>query len=292
MYTHFITVQQLAEHYTRSDWVIVDSRHDLTNPDWGFQDYQRAHIPGAVFAHLDHDLASPITPKTGRHPMPTPDQFRQKLENWGIHRASQVVVYDTSGGGFAARLWWMLRLIDHKVVALLDGGLAAWEAAGLPTKSGIETRSPTQWENPIQFNSAMIVDANEVERIRLDPAYRLIDARAPERYSGEVEFIDPIAGHIPGAINRYHGQNLRPDGTLKPLELLRQEFDELLDKISPENTVLYCGSGVTSCHHLIAMEAVGLPGARIYVGSWSEWIRNPDHPIEKSTGKASTASSD
>ncbi|MEN4041735.1 MAG: sulfurtransferase [Anaerolineaceae bacterium] len=290
MYTHFITPHQLAEHYQDADWAIVDCRHDLTNPNWGFQDYQRAHIPGAVFAHLDHDLAGPITATTGRHPLPSPDMFKQKLEEWGIDPETQVIAYDTTGGGFAARLWWMLRLIDHYRVALLDGGLAAWQAAGYATKSGIEHRIPTHWQSPLAFNPAMMVEAHEVERIRQHPAFRLIDARAPERYSGEVEFIDPVAGHIPGAVNRFHGQNLQPDGALKPLETLRQEFLDLLDGVQPQNAVLYCGSGVTSCHHLIAMEAVGLFGARIYAGSWSEWIRDPKRPQVK--GKSSTTSSD
>jgi thiosulfate/3-mercaptopyruvate sulfurtransferase len=276
MYTNLITTHQLSQHFLEPNWMIIDCRFDLTNPNWGFTDYQRAHIPGAVYAHLDQDLASPITPATGRHPLPSPDQFKQKLEEWGIRPDSQVIVYDTTGGGFAGRLWWMLRLINHQAVALLNGGFNHWVQDGYPVKAGIETREPVRWDHPLTLQSDMLVSADEVERIRQDPAYCLIDARAPERFRGEIEPIDIIAGHIPGAINRFHGQNLQADGTLKPAADLRKEFDALLGKIPAENVVVYCGSGVTSCHHIIAMEAAGLPGAKLFVGSWSEWIRNPN----------------
>jgi thiosulfate/3-mercaptopyruvate sulfurtransferase len=276
MYTNLITTDQLSQHYLDPNWVIIDCRFDLTNPNWGFNDYQRAHIPGAVYAHLDHDLASPITPVTGRHPLPSPDQFKQKLEEWSIRPNSQVIVYDTTGGGFAGRLWWMLRLINHQAVALLNGGLNHWVKGGYPVKAGIETREPVTWDGPLTLQTDMMVSADEVEWIRQDPAYCLIDARAPERFRGEIEPIDPIPGHIPGAINRFHGQNLQADGTLKPVGELRKEFDSLLGKIPAANAVVYCGSGVTSCHHIIAMEAAGLPGAKLYVGSWSEWIRDPN----------------
>jgi thiosulfate/3-mercaptopyruvate sulfurtransferase len=276
MYTNLITTDQLSQHYLDPNWAIVDCRFDLTNPNWGFNDYQLAHIPGAVYAHLDLDLASPITPATGRHPLPSPDQFKLKLEEWGIRPDSQVIVYDTTGGGFAGRLWWMLRLINHQAVALLNGGLNHWVQGGFPVRAGIETREPVTWDGPLTLQTDMLVSAEEVERIRQDPAYCLIDARAPERFRGEIEPIDPIAGHIPGAINRFHGQNLQAEGTLKPAGELRKEFDSLLGIIPAENTVVYCGSGVTSCHHIIAMEAAGLPGAKLYVGSWSEWIRDPN----------------
>jgi thiosulfate/3-mercaptopyruvate sulfurtransferase len=276
MHTHLISVHSLAKNYQDSDWVLVDCRFDLTNPAWGYQDYQRAHVPGAVYAHLDHDLSSPITPNTGRHPLPTPEDFKGRMEAWGIRPNSQVVVYDTTGGGFAGRLWWLLRFFNHPAVALLDGGFSAWEREGLPVKSGIEYRQPVKLDEPLAYQVEMTATVQEVDRIRQDPDYRLIDARAPERYRGEVEPLDAIAGHIPGAANRFHGQNLQPDGTFKSVDTLRQEFQDLLRDVPPENAVVYCGSGVTSCHHLIAMEAAGLPGARLYVGSWSEWIRDPD----------------
>jgi thiosulfate/3-mercaptopyruvate sulfurtransferase len=278
LYTHLITAAQLAQSYLNPDWVLIDCRFDLANPDWGFQDYQRAHIPGAVYAHLDKDLSSPVTPHTGRHPLPSPQQFQHKLQEWGIQPASQVVVYDTTGGSYAGRLWWMMRFFNHPAVALLDGGFGKWVQSGYPTKDGIETRPPVTLEYTPSFQQDMLVDAQEVERIRQDPNYRLIDARAPERFRGEIEPIDPVAGHIPGAVNRFHGQNLQTDGTLKPVDQLRKEFLDILGETPPEQTVLYCGSGVTSCHHLIAMEAAGLPGAKLYIGSWSEWIRDPHRP--------------
>jgi thiosulfate/3-mercaptopyruvate sulfurtransferase len=275
MYTHLISTHQLAEHYQEPKWVIVDCRFDLVNPDWGSRDYQRAHIPGAVYAHLDNDLAGPITPATGRHPLPSPIQFKQKLEGWGIQPDSQVVAYDTTGGSFAGRLWWLLRFFNHPAVAVLDGGIGKWVDDGYPLKEGIEVREPVKRAEPLSIQTELLVNADEVERIRQAPTYRLIDARAPERFRGEMEPLDPVAGHIPGAFNRFHGQNLGADGVFKPVNQLRQEFQDILEGVPPEQAVVYCGSGVTSCHHLIAMEAAGLPGAKLYVGSWSEWIRDP-----------------
>jgi thiosulfate/3-mercaptopyruvate sulfurtransferase len=277
MFTNIISVDQLDQYYQDTSWVIVDCRFELLSPDWGFADYQRAHIPGAVYAHLDKDLAAPITPQSGRHPLPSPESFNKKLEEWGILPASQVVVYDTSGGGIAGRLWWMLRLFNHMAVALLDGGFQKWVEDGHPVRGGIETREMVNRKIP-DLQPDLFVNADGIERMRQDPNYRLIDARTPERYRGETEPIDTIAGRIPGAVNRFHGQNLQPDGTFKPAAELRQEFQSLLDDTSPENAVVYCGSGVTSCLHLIAMDVAGLHGAKLYVGSWSEWIRDPHRP--------------
>ncbi len=279
MYTTLISTEELASHLTDTNWAIVDCRFELTQPEWGFRSYQEGHIPGAVYAHLDRDLASPTTPQTGRHPLPEVETMAERLGNWGINNDTQVVVYDTSGGAFAARLWWQLRFLGHQATALLDGGFQKWQLEGRATAAGVETRSPVQFIAEPDWT--MVADVNEVERIRENPGYCLIDARAPERYRGEREPIDPVAGHIPGAVNRFHGANLGPDGSFLPAETLRAQFHELLGAVPPQQVVVYCGSGVTSIHHLIAMETAGLHGARLYPGSWSEWIRDPNRPIAK-----------
>lgn len=272
-FSSLISTDVLASHLADSNWIIIDCRFDLSKPQWGFEDYQRAHIPGAVYAHLDNDLSGPKTPLTGRHPLPEQQVFIEKLSRWGIEKGKQVVVYDTTSGSFAVRLWWLLRLYGFADAAVLDGGFAKWMAEDQPTSNGIEVHRPAHFTG--QFHPEMIADEEEVERIRQDPHWKLIDARAAERYRGEVEPLDPVAGHIPGAVNRFHGLNLDTSGTLKSSGQLRQDFSDLLDGVPPENVVVYCGSGVTSIHHLLAMEQAGMKGARIYPGSWSQWIRDP-----------------
>ena len=277
-YTNLIEESDLLSNLENPDWVIVDCRFDLANPGWGFQDYQRDHIPGAVYAHLNDNLSGPTSPLTGRHPLPKMEIFANHLSGWGIDETKQVVVYDTSGGSFAARLWWMLRLVGHEAVAVLNGGFGKWKSDNYPSHSGVETNRPATFHLSQNLPSDKFVNAEEVEQIRTDPNFCLIDARTQERYRGEQEPIDPVAGHIPGAINRFHGLNLQTDGTLKSKSVLRAEFENLLKGIDPKNVVVYCGSGVTSCHHLLALDVAGLKGARLYVGSWSEWIRDSKRP--------------
>jgi thiosulfate/3-mercaptopyruvate sulfurtransferase len=276
-YDTIISVEDLYSHLHDPNWAIVDCRFDLQKPDWGFAAYQQAHIPGAVYAHLDNDLSAPITPSTGRHPLPAPDVIAQRLGSWGIRSQTQVVVYDTVGGAYAARLWWQLRFLGHQSVAVLNGGLQQWQAAGFPLAAGIETRQPAQFIPRPDWS--MIAEAAEVAEIAPLPDYCLIDARAPKRFSGEQEPIDPVAGHIPGAVNRFHGANLNADGTFLPPEILRQQFIDLIGSTPLQQVIVYCGSGVTSCHHLLAMELAGISGARLYAGSWSEWIRDRKRPI-------------
>jgi thiosulfate/3-mercaptopyruvate sulfurtransferase len=278
MFTDIVSAEIVHAHLADPDWAIVDCRFDLKNPDWGALQYQESHIPGAVYAHLDRDLSGSVIPgKTGRHPLPDVQVLAERLSNWGIGEDTQVVVYDSAGGAYAARLWWLLRFLGHARTAVLDGGLPKWQMLKLPVQSGIESRSPRPFTPAPQWG--WVVSADEIEHIREAPEYRLIDARAAERYRGETEPIDPVAGHIPGAVNRFHGANLQPDGTFLPPETLRQQFLDLLDQAPPENAVVYCGSGVTSCHHLVAMERAGLPGGRLYVGSWSEWITDSERAI-------------
>jgi len=275
-YSTLISTADLERHLSAPDWVIVDCTFDLTVPAWGFEEYQHAHIPGAVYASLDKDLAGPVTQNTGRHPLPRLNQFEEKLSRWGIHKDSQLVTYDNLGGAYAARLWWMVRQLGHSSIAVLDGGIPKWKQEGRPLCSGAEQNRPAVFI--AECSPKWDLEVSEVERIRLDPAYLLIDARAPARFRGEQEPIDPVAGHIPDAVNRFHGENLSAEGVFLPPEELRSQFLDLLHGIKPEHVVVYCGSGVTSCHHILAMEVAGLPGARLYPGSWSEWIRDPERP--------------
>ncbi|MEW6180074.1 MAG: sulfurtransferase [Chloroflexota bacterium] len=279
LYTTLIEVEELINHLNDPDWVIVDCRFDLNNPDWGFLNYQQGHIPGSVYAHLDKDLSAPLTPASGRHPLPTPQDFASTLERLGISNSSQVIVLDTSGGSFAARLWWMLKWVGHTSVAVLNGGWNAWKMAGYPVAVGNESKLPGHFEPHPQ--AGKYVTTSEILALLNDPNFKIIDARAPERYRGEIEPLDPVAGHIPGSINRFHEKNLGRGGKLKSAELLRKEFEEFIGNTPPDRVIVYCGSGVTSCHHLLAMEYAGIQGAKLYAGSWSEWIRDPRRPIEK-----------
>ena len=276
-----IQTQELWEHTSDPDWALIDCRFDLADPAWGFEEYVKLHIPSAVYAHLDNDLSGTVSEKTGRHPLPEPAIFAQKLAGWGIDGTKQVVAYDTVGGAFAARLWWLLRYFGFTRVAVLDGGLGKWINENRPTRSGVEKRTALLVAPLISIQPELLITTDEMVRSYKDLSYRIIDARTKERYLGEIEPIDPIPGRIPGASNRFHGDNLQPNGTLKPSIVLKQEFLSLLGDISPQKTIVYCGSGVTSCHHLLAMEAAGLSGARLYLGSWSEWIRDPTRPIAK-----------
>jgi len=280
-YATLIAADELAEHIDRC--LVVDCRHDLTDPDAGRRGYLDAHLPGAVFVSMDTQLSVAKTGHNGRHPMPSREQVREMLASIGLTDDLQLVVYDTAGGGMAGRLWWMARWIGHEAVAVLDGGLAAWTKAGYPLTAEIgAARVPGVLT--LRPALATLVDAALTGAAARDPARRVIDARPGERFRGEVEPIDPVAGHIPGAINRPWNSNVRPDGRFKPAPVLRAEFEALLDRRAPEAVVHSCGSGVSACHNLLAMTHAGLPGAALYGGSWSEWIADPSRPV--ATGPA------
>ncbi len=280
-YTTLIATSDLAAHLTDPYWAMVDCRFDLTNTGWGEQAYREAHIPGAVYAHLDRDLSGPKTGRNGRHPLPDVEAFKARLGRWGISAGVQVVAYDQNSGMWASRLWWMLRYLGHEAVAVLDGGLAKWVSEGRPTRAGDEQRLPAQFVGLAR--EAMRVRVEEVERRRTDPAWRVIDSRAPERYRGEVEPLDPVAGHIPGAVHHYNLSNVNADGTHLAPEELRAKFLALLGDVPATNVVTYCGSGVAAAHNVLAMEVAGLPGARVYAGSWSEWCSDPARPVARQT---------
>lgn len=280
MFNTLISARELERHIAAPDFLIVDCRFDLAKPDSGEAAYRSAHIPGAIYAHLDRDLSGPITATSGRHPLPDPDRFAQTLSAWGIAPATQVVAYDADNSAFAARLWWLLRWVGHRAVAVLDGGFKAWTDAGLPTSSEIPTRSPTRFE--ARPDHSMWLDADEVAQ-RLREGWRLLDARAPERFEGKLEPIDPVAGHVPGAINHPLGTNLTPDARFLPPDVLRARYANSQAGVPDERTIAMCGSGVTACHLLLAMEIAGKPGARLYAGSWSEWIKDPARPTATGT---------
>lgn len=278
-FTLLVSTEELASHLNDPDWLIVDSRFVLSRPDEKQEHYQRVHIPGAIYAHLDRDLSAPvIAGRTGRHPLPTPEEAARRFGQMGIRPDMQVVAYDDQGGSLAAvRVWWMLRWLGHEAVAVLDGGWQKWLEEDRPVQGGIETRPPATFSARPRDGGYALID--EVDRLRLDPTCRLFDVRAPERYRGEIEPIDPVAGHIPGARNAPYTDNLTAEGTFRPPEELRKHYQALLGDIPAERVVFYCGSGVTSIHSLLAMELAGLKGARFYPGSWSEWIADRSRPV-------------
>jgi thiosulfate/3-mercaptopyruvate sulfurtransferase len=274
--------------------VVLDCRFDLTAPDAGRMAYLHGHIPGARYVDLNRDLAAPVTAESGRHPLPSPAALARRFGELGITRGVQVVVYDQANGSFAARAWWLLRWIGHAQVAVLDGGFQGWVSNGGAIQSGDVTApderfaaGPAAAEQPptvassSTIDSTAVVSTSELSRALQDPSRRLIDARAADRYAGAVEPIDPVAGHVPGAVNHPFTTNLAPDGRFLPADELRTRWLSSLGGAAPADAILMCGSGVTACHNLLAMELAGLPGARLYAGSWSEWIRDPARPVAR-----------
>ena len=277
-YSTLISAAELADHLDDPAWAIVDCRFSLDDTERGRRDYRVSHIPGAVYAHLDEDLSSPvITGQTGRHPLPDPHAFARTLGGWGIGDGVQVVAYDDSTGGIAARLWWVLRWLGHDAVAVLDGGWLHWSNAGLPARSRLENRPERVFE--ARPRGHLVVDTAAVEAIRQERPARLFDSRTADRYRGENETIDPVAGHIPGAICAPYPENVGPDDLFLPREALKSRFEALLAGAPAEQAVFYCGSGVTAAQNLLAMAHAGFGDARLYAGSWSEWIVDPARPV-------------
>jgi thiosulfate/3-mercaptopyruvate sulfurtransferase len=279
IYTTLISTDALAQRLTDPTFVIVDVRHDLTSPDdWGEDQYRNAHIPGARFAHLDRDLSAPTTGTNGRHPLPPPAVAAAVFGRLGIGVRSQVVAYDQQQGMYASRLWWMLRWLGHEAVAVLDGGFDKWVREHRPVTAEAPKVGPVDF--PIR-NVAPVVDCAMVESSLADRALVIVDARAPERFRGEAEPIDPVAGRIPGSLNRPASQNLTTAFTFKPADDLRADFDRVLGDAPRDRIVHSCGSGVTACHNVLAMAIAGFPPTRLYPGSWSEWCSDPRRPIAR-----------
>ena len=272
-----ISTEKLTDLLRDANIVICDCRHDLVDLEKGRRAYADGHIPGAHFLHLDADLSGKKTGNNGRHPLPDIETFAKKMGGIGIDGGKQVIAYDDAGGPYAARLWWLMRWLGHDHVAILDGGINKWLAEGRAIDRNVPNAKSARFV--AQQKAGMTADADFILANIKQPAALVIDARAPERYRGETEPIDPVAGHIPGALNRLFKHNLNSDGTFKHAATLKQEFDTLLGARSPSQVINQCGSGVTACHNLLAMEIAGLSGARLYPGSWSEWITDRSRPV-------------
>lgn len=281
-WTTLVGCEQLRAALGAPGLVIVDTRHALADPDAGERSWQQERIPGASYAHLDRDLSDHRKPVgEGRHPLPDAEVFCRTLARLGVTPESQVVAYDAGDGAMAAaRLWWLLKLLGHERVAVLDGGISRWKTLAYPIEGGVPAKRPASEFPTRHFDATRIITADQVEaRLTESPGW-LLDARSLERFRGEVEPIDPVAGHIPGAFSRPHSANMR-DGVFSEPEQLRREFSALLGARAPSEIFLSCGSGVTACQNLLAMEHAGLHGARVYAGSWSGWISDPGRPVAK-----------
>lgn len=278
-YTTTVSTEVLAQHLNDPDWVILDARFTLDDEQWGRSEYEKSHIPGASYADLALDLGGPIIPgKTGRRPLPTPETFAATLSRWGINAQTQVVTYDANGGLMAAsRAWWMLRWLGHDAVAVLDGGWPQWVAEERPVNAEPASRAPRHFkahERPELFASL-----DDVDSARLDPDWAVFDSRSEDGFHGLGVYQDPVRGHIPGARLANRADTLGADGRLRPATELRSHFKQLLGDVPPERAIFYCGSGVTAAQNLLALAHTGLGDARHYIGSWSEWILDPNRPV-------------
>ncbi len=272
-----VSAETLQARIDDPAWIVFDCRHDLMKPDAGEAAYRTAHLPNARFAHLHRDLSGPKDPSNGRHPLPTPEAFAAFLADAGVDADSVVVAYDASNGLFAARLWWLVRSIGHADVAVLDGGLAAWQAAGGAVTDVLP--KPSRGSIVVGPSLMRTVGTDDVVANLGSNDRIVVDARAPERYRGDVEPLDPVAGHIPGAINHPMAASLHADGRFKDAAVLRADLDRVFAGRDPESVVQSCGSGVTACHNLLAMEVAGLRGAALYPGSWSAWVSDATRPV-------------
>ena len=280
IFNRLVTTEQLAARLGDAQWVVCDCRHDLMQPEVGANAYAVGHLPGAFFLHLDRDLSGPTNGTNGRHPLPDPDVFARRMADIGVGPATQVVAYDDSGGPYAARLWWMLRWIGHDAVAVLDGGFGKWKSEGrdvIATPPTVAARGTLT----ARRRESLTVDAAFVLEHLGDPAWLVVDARAPERFRGESEPVDPVAGHIPGARNRLFKDNLTPGGVFKSPSELHREFMQVIGNMPSTHVVNQCGSGVTAAHNVLALEVAGLGGSRLYPGSWSEWCADPSRPVAR-----------
>lgn len=280
-FTTLISTAALANHRQEAQWVVVDCRFKLDDVSWGAREYKSRHIPGAAYADLDRDLSAPKTGTNGRHPLPDAGTLAATFGRFGIDSGVQVVAYDQDNGMYASRLWWMLRYMGHDAVAVLDGGFAKWIAEERETRGGDESRPATTFSG--KPRPEMLVDAATVASLAgpAGPRPKLLDARAPQRFRGEIEPLDRVAGHIPGAANYFFQQNLDERGIFRTPEALREQLAAAIGATPPSDIVCYCGSGVTACHNLLALEHAGLKGAKLYAGSWSEWASDPSRPVEK-----------
>jgi thiosulfate/3-mercaptopyruvate sulfurtransferase len=281
MFDTLVETEVLMAHLGDPSWVVFDCRSVLTDPEAGPRAYATGHIPGAQYLHLGRDLSGPVTPESGRHPLPDPVQLAAKLGKAGVGGGVQVVAYDDAGGAYAARLWWLLRWLGHRQSAVLNGGWQQWLKEERPVSHEVPVPAPREFPYRGTGQSDYLTTAEVTDLVRGRTRGLLVDARGPTRYRGDEEPIDPVAGHVPGAINLPFAGNLAQDGRFSSPAVLRQRFEAALGDTPAERAVFMCGSGVTACHDLLAMELAGMKGARLYAGSWSEWIRDPSRPVAK-----------
>lgn len=275
---NLISAKTLAEK--TAEYLLVDCRFSLADPAQGERLYRRGHLPGAYYAHLDHHLSSKITPLTGRHPLPDFNALVTQLGLWGIDEDCYVVAYDDSSGVFASRLWWLLRTLGHHRVAVLDGGIQAWQALGQPLETVPATGTPTQFVPRLDRDAWRDID--QLQECLAEQSCVLVDARTRERFNGESEPIDPVAGHIPGSVNMPITENINTRGFFLAPQVLRENYLGVIGNANPEQVIHSCGSGVFACFGILSMELAGLNGSKLYPGSWSEWIRDPARAIETS----------
>ena len=278
-FTTLISTATLALHLDDPAFAIIDCRYKLDDGSWGEREHAAAHIPGAMYADLGRDLAGPRNGTNGRHPLPDPHVLARTFGRLGVASGVQAVAYDQENGMYASRLWWLLRWLGHDAVAVLDGGFAKWKAEGRATRSGVEQREPREFSGSPRADMSVGVD-QVASRVGTS-GWQLVDARAPERYRGDTEPIDKTPGHIPGAANHFFQWNLDEQGLFRTPEELRARVKASLGDVSADRLVCYCGSGVTACHNLLALEHAGMKGAKLYAGSWSEWSSDPSRPVEK-----------
>ncbi len=281
-YSTVVSTELLSQHINDPEWVIFDCRFTLTNTEAGRAAYQQGHIPGAQYVHLDDDMSSAVTPTSGRHPLPETKIFSDKLSAWGVDSSKQVVVYDDSFGSMAVKMWWLLRWLGHDNVALLDGNWPKWVKQKLPVSTELPNIAATNFVANV--SNELLVDTEEVDFARRERCSVLIDARPEQRFAGEREPLDKVAGHIPGSINWVYEENLDFDGTYLPAEELKEAYLKLMPGLKPQQVIHTCGSGITACHNMLAMEIAGLHGSKLYAGSWSEWITDPSRPVAKGEG--------
>ncbi|NOQ76438.1 MAG: sulfurtransferase [Methylococcaceae bacterium] len=280
-FTTLISPEDLASNINQDNWFIFDSRFNLAATKAGETAYRHGHISNARYAHLDRDLSSAISSFTGRHPLPDFKTLVKKLGEWGVTNTSQIIIYDDASGAIAGRFWWLLRYLGHEKVAVLDGGLSCWQKQGHPITTHLPKSTPSIYRPYV--NCSTLVNAQTLEQELAKNSITLIDARAAERYQGKAEPLDPVAGHIPKALNRPFQLNLDTQGRFLPATELQQQFSALIGQTPATKVVHMCGSGVTACHNLLAMEIAGLTGSKLYAGSWSEWIRNKNRTIAPNT---------
>ena len=279
MYSSLISPQIVQEQLENPVWRFIDCRFVLTAPDQKKEEFEVSHLPGAIYAHTNLDLAVPHVPgKTGRHPLPSVEEVVKKFSSLGIDQSVQVAVYDDTGGAHAARLWWMLRWLGHDAVAVMDGGWPRWIKEGHPVTA--ELFVPEAKAFIASPRAEWLVDAEDVRNDLDNSEVCVLDARSADRYRGENETFDPISGHIPGAFSTPFTENLNKDGNWKSKEELRKKYEKLLEGSPAQKAVSYCGSGITACHNILAMYHAGMGDSRLYAGSWSDWITDPDRPVE------------